>query len=50
MKSIPGRLCSGIISSLLTSSASRICSHQWIDDHRKRRRTTYKTTKQANRV
>jgi len=28
MKSSPGRLSSGIISSLLTSSTSRICSHQ----------------------
>jgi len=28
MKSSPGRLCNGIIPSLLTSSTSRICSHQ----------------------
>ena len=46
----PSRLCSGIIFSRLTSSASRIYSHQQVDDHRKRRRTTYKTIKQTNRV
>jgi len=28
MKSNPCRLCSGIISPLLTTSTSRICSHQ----------------------
>jgi len=44
------RICSGIISSRLTSSASRICSHQQVDDHCKRRRTKYKTIKQANKV
>jgi len=43
-------LCSGIISSWLTSSASRICSYQQVDDHRKSRRPTYKTIKQADRV
>jgi len=51
MMSNPSRLCSGIISSRLTSSTSRIFSHQQVDDHRKRRRrTTYKTIKQANRL
>jgi len=28
MKSNPSRLCSGIVSLLLTTSTSRICSHQ----------------------
>jgi len=45
-KSNPRRLCSGIISPLLTTSTSHICSHQ-IDDHRKSRRTTYRANKQA---
>jgi len=48
--SSPNGLYNGIISSWLTSSASRICSHQQVDDHRKSRKPTYKTIKQANRV
>jgi len=43
----PNGLCSEIVSSQLTSSASRICSHQQVDDRRKSRRTTYKTIKQT---
>jgi len=46
-KSSPRRLCSGIISPLLTTRTSHICSHQQIDYHRKSRRTTYKANKQA---
>jgi len=46
----PNELCSGIISFRLTSSASRICSHQQVDDHRKSRRTTYRAIKQANMI
>jgi len=47
VKSSPSRLCSEVISLLLTTCTSCICSHQQIDDHRKGRRTTYKAIKQT---
>ena len=39
----PRRLCSGATIALLTTSISRICSHQEIDDHRKERDPHHKT-------
>jgi len=36
LKSNPRGLCSGITTSLLSTSVPRICSHQQVDDHRKR--------------
>jgi len=47
VKSSPSRLCNRIISPMLTTSTSRICSHQQIDDHHKSKRTTYRAIKQA---
>jgi len=36
LRSSPCRLCSGTITSLLPVGVPRICSHQQVDDHRKR--------------
>ena len=36
-------LSSGTIASLMTTDVPRICSHQQVDDHRKRENHTYKT-------
>jgi len=38
------RLCSGTITSLLPVGVPRICSHQQVDDHRKREYHTAKHT------
>jgi len=35
-KTSPSRLCSGTITSVLLAGVPRICSHQQVDDHRKR--------------
>jgi len=39
----PRWLSSGTITSLLTTGVPRICSHQQVDDHRKRENHTYKS-------
>jgi len=36
LKSSPSGLCGGTITSLLSTGVPRICSHQQVDDHRKR--------------
>jgi len=46
LRSRPCRLCSGTITSLLPTGVPRICSHQQVDDHRKREYHTAEHTQQ----
>jgi len=46
LRSNPCRLCNETITSLLPAGVPRICSHQQVDDHRKREyHTAEHTTK-----
>jgi len=44
LKSSPHGLCGGTITSLLSMGVPRICSHQQVDDHRKREYHTVEHT------